>query len=233
MKKHRTLSRWLFATIYVSVVAACILLDQLTKLFIFDRLLESHPGNGINVLGRFLRFCAVYNSGASFGMGKSDAANIIFFIVTLVGTPAFCYLLWRSRTRSVVGQIGFAFIVGGTIGNAIDRAFIKTTEGKFFSGQVRDFISFSIFPPIFNVADSFLVIGVVLAILALVFFDPDALVPVYRKERAEKIAAAKNADEAGATDSETHAEVAEDAAPQEQSQQTADEPTQAVKNEKD
>lgn len=207
MKTHKTLSRWLFAVIYVSVIAVAVLLDQLTKIFIFDKLLEARPGNGIDVLGKFLRFYATYNAGASFGIGKSDAANIVFFIVTLLGIPGFCYLLWRSRTRSVLGQVGFAFIVGGTIGNAIDRAFINTSEGKFFSGQVRDFISFSIFPPIFNIADSFLVIGVFLAVLALVFFDPDALVPSFKSERSEAKLAAEQKNE-GEGDSDENASAA-------------------------
>ena len=188
MKKQKTLPLWKFAIVYVLVIAACIGLDQLTKILIFDKLLEAHPGNGINVMGKFLRFYAVYNAGASFGIGQSDSANILFFIVTIIGIPAFLFLLWRSRTRSVVGQVGFAFIVGGTIGNAIDRAVIQTTKGQFFSGKVRDFISFSIFPPVFNVADSFLVVGVFLAILALIFFDHDSLVSSYKQERAKKLA---------------------------------------------
>lgn len=185
MKKTKTLSKTIFIIIYVAVVVACILLDQLTKLWIFDGLLEGREGNSVDVLGKFLRFYAVYNEGAAFGLGKEEGANIVFFVITLIGTPLFCYLLWRSRTRSVCGQIGFAFIIGGTIGNAIDRAFVHTTGG-FFSGAVRDFISFSIFPPIFNVADSFLVIGVVMAILAIVFFDYDGLLPAFRKEKQAK-----------------------------------------------
>ena len=202
MKKQKTLPLWLFAIVYVLVIAACIGLDQLTKILIFDKLLEAHPGNGINVIGKFLRFYAVYNAGASFGIAQGDSANILFFVVTIIGIPAFLFLLWRSRTRSVIGQVGFAFIVGGTIGNAIDRAFVQTTKGQFFSGQVRDFISFSIFPPVFNVADSFLVIGVLLAILALIFFDHDALVPTYKQERAQKLVKSNGSEEADLTATE-------------------------------
>lgn len=186
MTNKKTLSKGAFAAVYASVVAICVILDQLTKSFIFDQLLNGKPGNSINVLGSFLRFFALYNEGAAFGLGQNDSANIVFFVITILGTPLFVLLLCRSRTRSVCGQVGFAFIVGGTLGNAIDRAFVNTTAGSFFSGKVRDFISFSIFPPVFNVADSFLVIGVAMAILALTFFDYDGLVPAIKQEKKEK-----------------------------------------------
>lgn len=194
MKKAKTLSKTIFVVVYVAVVCACILLDQLTKLWIFDGLLQSKEGSSVEVLGKFLRFYAVYNEGAAFGIGQDEGANIVFFIITLIGTPLFCYLLWRSRTRSVCGQIGFAFIIGGTVGNAIDRAFVHSS-GAFFSGAVRDFISFSIFPPVFNIADSFLVIGVALAIVAIVFLDFDGLLPSLKKERLAKAEAMQAAEQ--------------------------------------
>lgn len=188
-QKKQPLAKWAFVTAYLSLVAICVILDQLTKAFIFDGVLASTVGNSVSVLGNFLKFFAVYNEGAAFGMGQEEGANIVFFIVTVLGLPLFCWLLWRSRTRSACGQVGFAFIIGGTIGNAIDRAFVQSVAGKFFSGKVRDFISFSIFPPIFNVADSFLVIGVALALLAVIFFDYDALLPLARKNKKTEKAA--------------------------------------------
>lgn len=186
MTNKHTLSKGAFAVVYSCVVVLCVILDQLTKSFIFDQWLCATVGKSQSIIGDFLRFVAVYNEGAAFGIGQNDGANIIFFVVTVVGTPVFVWLLCRSRTRSVCGQLGFAFIIGGTIGNALDRAFVSTTEGSFFSGKVRDFISFSIFPPVFNVADSFLVIGVAMAILAIIFFDYDGLVPAIKEEKTQK-----------------------------------------------
>ncbi len=185
-KQRRILKKYVFALIYAAVIVVCILLDQLTKLWIFDGLLLSEEGNGVDVLGKFLRFVAVYNEGAAFGIAKDDGANIVFFAITLLGVPLFLWLLWRSRTRSVWGQIGFSFIVGGTLGNAIDRAFVANTSGEFFAGKVRDFISFSIFPPIFNVADSFLVVGVAFAILAILFFDHDGLLAMAKQSQKQQ-----------------------------------------------
>lgn len=183
MKKHKILSIPLFLTIYLSLIGICVLLDQLTKFWIYEGLLAG--GKSVKVLGDFMIFTPVLNEGAAFGLGQQDGANIIFFVITIVGTPLFAYLLWRSRKRSVCGQVGFAFIVGGTIGNAIDRAYFQASA-QFFSGKVRDFIKFSFFSPVFNVADSFLTIGVVLAIVAIVFLDSDSLLAVIKKERISK-----------------------------------------------
>ncbi len=163
-----------FAAIYLAVIAVCIVSDQLTKHFLEEPL---KGGRTIRILGDWLTLHWTYNDGGAFG-GLQNA-NILFFVMTLIGLPIFCYMLWRSRTRSVWGQVGFAFIAGGTVGNAIDRAVILT-EGEFFGGRVRDFISVKGFA-IFNVADSFLVVGVIMAILAIMFFDYDA---VFRKTPA-------------------------------------------------
>ena len=66
-------------------------------------------------------------------------------------------------------------MIGGTLGNAIDRLFLVEQGGEFFSGAVRDFIHVSWFFGIFNIADSFLVVGVFMALFAIVVFDPDSL----------------------------------------------------------
>ena len=176
----------MFVTIYLCVIGICIVVDQLTKFFIYDELLREV--GQVNVLGEFLIFTPVLNEGAAWGMAKGDWANILFFVITVVGTPLFAGLLWRARKRSVTGQVGFAFIIGGTIGNAIDRACYQATE-QFYSGKVRDFIHFSFFDPVFNVADSFLTIGVVLAIVAILFLDQDSVLAMFKKQRKDKLEA--------------------------------------------
>ncbi len=187
MKQKKVLSLPVYIAVYVVVIAACIGLDQLTKFLIFDGMLAGRVGNSVSVIGDFMRFTAVYNDGCIFGLFTGTGADIVFFVITVAATPLYVYFLLRSRSRSVWGQIGFAFIVGGALGNAIDRAFVNVGN-TFFSGRVRDFISFSIFPPVFNVADSFLTIGVIMAVLAIVVFDPDSLMYVIREERLAKLA---------------------------------------------
>lgn len=186
MKQKKVLNLPVYIAIYAVVILACIGLDQLTKFLIFDGVLAGRLGNSVSVIGDFMRFTAVYNDGCIFGLFTGTGADIAFFIITVAATPLYLYFLMRSRKRSVWGQIGFAFIVGGALGNAIDRAFVNVGD-TFFSGRVRDFISFSIFPPVFNVADSFLTVGVVMAVLAIVVFDSDSLMNVMREERLAKL----------------------------------------------
>lgn len=177
----KTLKTSIFFAIYLSVIALSVLLDQLSKYFV-GKACNFTIGQEIPVLGNFVMLHWTINTGSTGGMLQGQ--NVLFFVVTVVGLPLFCYLLWRSRTRSVWGQIAFALIVGGTIGNAIDR--VVFAQNGFFSGGVRDFVLVRGFFGIFNFADSCLVVGVIMAILAIVFFDFDALVPTVRQERLAK-----------------------------------------------
>lgn len=195
MREKGKLIKPIFWIVYIAVIAVCILLDQLSKYYIQIAVQES--GGQINVLGEWLTFVWTTNDGATGGIfSKMEGRNILFFVMTLIGLPIFFFMLWRSRRRSVWGQIAFSFIIGGTIGNAIDRIYFA--EDGFFTGAVRDFVKVQNFFGIFNVADSFLVVGVIMALLAVLFFDYDSLVKTMineRRQNAEKKQQTENADE--------------------------------------
>ena len=165
-----------FIPIYLAVIVATVVLDQLSKVWM-EGLLAGN--NVIKILGNWMTFSWTLNHGAAFG--SMTNSPILFFICTVLGLPVFAYFLWRSRTRHVFGQIGFAFMFGGTIGNAIDRAFLG--DG-FFDGGVRDFISVKGFA-IFNVADCFLVVGIIMVCIALLFLDWDGVFVKQPKKQAE------------------------------------------------
>lgn len=189
-----SLKPWIFWLVYVSVIAATIVIDQLTKHFI-EMAVANHNGR-IRILGDWLTLVWTTNDGATGGIFQNlEWRNILFFVMTLVGLPVFNYMLWRSRTRSVWGQVAFSFMIGGTVGNAIDRLLLVEEGGKFFSGAVRDFVQVQGFFGIFNMADSFLVVGVILALLAIVVFDPDSLVSSIIAESKAKQAVQSNAEE--------------------------------------
>ena len=121
-----------YVLIYSIVAILGVVLDQVSKVFMENVLQDGT----INVIGSWLTFHWTINYGASFGMMHGQ--NWLFFAITVVGLPFFAYMIWRARTRSVFSQLGFVFAFSGTIGNAIDRAFLGT---GFFNGGVRDFIA--------------------------------------------------------------------------------------------
>ena len=181
-KQRKPLSIPIFIAVYATVIVVCIALDQLSK-YLIGIACAKH--GTIKIIGNWLTLYWTTNPGATGGMFTDLSwSNWLFFFMTLIGIPIFCWLLWRSRTRSVWGQVAFAFITGGTIGNAIDRIYFA--ENGFFTGEVRDFVRVEGFFGIFNVADSFLVVGVILALLAIVFFDHDSLMWSIIKERKTK-----------------------------------------------
>lgn len=129
-------------------------LDQLTKGIIVAKMDEYDK---IPVIENFFYIHSHRNRGAAWGILQDQM--IFFYIVTLIVVLGIIYFYHKQ----VKGQLGFtialSFILGGAIGNFIDRLFRK---------EVVDFLDFIIFRydyPIFNVADSFLVIGVGLFIL--------------------------------------------------------------------
>lgn len=218
-KKLNPLKPLIFWTVYLCVIAVTVVIDQLSKHFVEIAVAEH---GRIRVIGDWLTLTWTLNDGATGGiMQNLPWRNVLFFVMTLIGLPVFGYMLWRSRTRSAWGQVAFAFMIGGTIGNAIDRMFLVKEGGKFFSGAVRDFVQVQNFFGIFNMADSFLVAGVILALLAVVVFDYDGLVAAIIDERGSKTVSAEkiksdnnliaNAD-VPKTDSNAKESVAEDKA---------------------
>jgi signal peptidase II len=132
-----------------------IVLDQLSKAWVLGTL----PINGAVSLVWPLRFTHISNAGVSFGLfqGTTDLMRWGFVAFSLV--VAVLLAAWARRQARLLPAIGLGLIVGGAIGNAIDRA-------RF--GSVVDFIDvqqLGFFPWIFNVADSAITVGVVVLLL--------------------------------------------------------------------
>lgn len=130
-------------------------LDQLTKSWI-ESILQLHES--IELIHGFFSLTYARNTGAAWSM---LAGQMTFFIV--LTSAVLCGLIWlmvKTPKKSTWTRISFSLIMGGAIGNFIDRISF---------GYVRDFLDFILFGydfPIFNVADMALCIGV--ALLALV-----------------------------------------------------------------
>lgn len=150
----RVSGRALFTHIYL-VGVVVLALDILTKQIVYRTLPLGGPS--IEVLGNFLRWTYIHNPGAAFGL---FTANRYFFIgVSLLSTIVILGLVHSSRYRDRWTLLAFGLILGGAVGNLLDRLWL---------GVVIDFIDVGIGThrwPFFNIADSGISVGVVLLAL--------------------------------------------------------------------
>jgi signal peptidase II len=110
----------------------------------------------MEVIPKFLYFTNIKNTGAAFGMFQSYTK--ILTIISLVAIFLIIILKVMLNLEFLFYNISLGFILGGALGNLVDRYFI---------GEVTDFISFTFFGPVFNIADSFIVIGFILIIILI------------------------------------------------------------------
>lgn len=141
--------------LYYLLSIIIIVLDQLTKWIIVKAmdLYESIP-----VITDFFYITSSRNRGAAWGILQGQM--ILFYVITLIVIVGVVYFMSRYAKDSIWLGLGLSLILGGAIGNFIDR---------ILRGEVVDFLDFYIFNyhfPIFNVADSSLCVGVVLIIIA-------------------------------------------------------------------
>ena len=141
-----------------------ILLDQFTKWWILTDVMK--PPQRIPITG-FFDLVLVYNRGVSFGIfgGAPSWATAALIIFALLLSAALCIWMWRAD--SVLLGTALGFVVGGAIGNVIDR---------FLHGAVVDFLDFQVAGyhwPAFNVADSAITIGVAFLIIDSLKSRPD------------------------------------------------------------
>lgn len=139
---------------YAVVTAVAVAADQWIKYLVETRL----PMQEAIELLPFLALYRTYNTGVAFSMFSSIgdigllaiAAGVILFVL---------YLAWRTEPDNWIARIGFALIVGGALGNIIDRATY---------GHVVDYILFH--TPVwsfavFNLADAFITIGAIAVVV--------------------------------------------------------------------
>ena len=145
-------SRSLPKLIVVAVVAA----DQATKSWALNSLSE---GRTIDLVWT-LRFNLVFNSGMAFSQGQG-AGRLIGLLA--IGVAIWLWLSLR-RASSKIAIVGTSLLVGGAIGNVVDRLF---RGEKWLAGSVVDFIDLQWFP-VFNIADSAVTIGAAMLITSSV-----------------------------------------------------------------
>lgn len=142
--------------VYVSII---IILDQLTKFLAKSKLM---PIGDITLIPGYFSFSYVENRGAAFGMFRNK--KLLLVGVTAIIIFIMIYYLVKKRNMNKLLKIGFILIIGGAVGNLIDRIYL---------GYVVDYMHFyikDIFDwPVFNVADISVVTGTILVAFTLLF----------------------------------------------------------------
>ncbi len=166
MHRLRCLRRFYMTTALVLTAAVLIAgADQLIKYFIYQGL---YPDGRVTVIDNLFSLVYSENRGAAFGVLQNGTLLFIFLTAALI--VVFLYILISKKMQGKLFNVSVALIIGGGIGNLIDR---------LFRGFVIDYLSVSFFPPICNFADYCITVGAVLFILSIL------LMPDNSKKRAE------------------------------------------------
>ena len=146
-----------------SIIVAVVLVDQLVKQWMVDWIGPGQRASRVEMLGSFFAFEYLENRGAAFGLFQQS--TLVLAIVSVVIILIGLVVMVRAAKNEFLLAASIALILGGAIGNAIDR---------FSRGFVVDYIAVGQFWK-FNIADSAVTIGVLLTFILL-----------WRSESAEK-----------------------------------------------
>jgi signal peptidase II len=146
------------AHLFWPLAAAIVLADCASK-----RVVEGaiDPGSTKQILGDFVRFTLGYNTGIAFGLSFGDSARPLLILFTIVAVAGIIWIYRSTEVRHKVQITALALIMGGAIGNLLDR--FQSSAG------VVDFIDVGVGTTrfwTFNVADSAITIGAILLILS-------------------------------------------------------------------
>jgi len=142
---------------FIFIIVIAFILDQVSKILVMNNL---KINGSIDVIKNFFRITYSHNDGAAFGMfgGKT----IFIVVVSILVLAYLLFELFYHKKRNLLVDISTSLIVGGLLGNLFDRLYF---------GYVRDFLDFKIFNydfAIFNLADTFIVVGAVLFLIGVI-----------------------------------------------------------------
>jgi signal peptidase II len=135
-------------------------------------------GESFSVIGDFFRITFVENPGMAFGINVGVNSKLLLSLFSFIASIGLIYYIYKIKNESYVNRLSLALILGGALGNFIDRAFygVFYDYAPLMYGRVVDFFQvefwdFTIFGktyetwPIFNVADASVTVGVILMLI--------------------------------------------------------------------
>lgn len=178
------------AKVFLGAVAVALTLDQLTKLWIVRNLTFA---DRIPVIEGFFSITHVRNPGAAFSLFATSPEpfrRIFFVVVTLVAIALVFSFFRRLAPGERLSALALGLVLGGAVGNLVDR---------LVYGEVIDFLHFRLLGgyswPDFNLADTFIVVGVGLLVLELFATEGEV------QAEADEVEAAPRGRDAGSTGS--------------------------------
>jgi len=142
--------------LWVLIIVFAVILDQVTK---YLARVYLKPVGSIQLIPNVFHFTYVENRGAAFGILQNQ--RWFFILITIIVVLAIVYYMFTHCNDSLLLNIALSMILGGAIGNLIDRI-------RF--GYVVDLFHFILIDyPVFNIADSFVVVGTILLAYYILF----------------------------------------------------------------
>jgi len=172
--------------ISIIIVLVTIIIDFISKIVVMNTMIL---GQEVTIIPNLLKFRFVYNTGAAFS--SMDDATWLLCIISLVASIGLGYLVYKYHDykKRCLLSTALSLVMGGTIGNFIDR-FLTVIHSR---NGVVDFIELYIGKvniignSTFNIADAFLVVGVILIVIDLIFFDMKKPNVIRKEEKDESI----------------------------------------------
>ena len=163
----------------IAILSLVPVVDQVTKWAVVNNM-ELYES--IEIIPGILNFTYITNDGAAFG--KFDNVRWLFMILSVIAIIVIAVLMIKYRKKlDNLTMISLSMILSGGFSNMIDRTFYGES---IFNGEVIDFIDFCAFPKIwnyiYNVADSAVVVGTGLLIVAMIINE----VKIYKAEKMKK-----------------------------------------------
>lgn len=180
----------LYASLFV------VIADQISKLLVKGGAISflginidgMRYADSIKVFGDYLKITFVENPGMAFGIEVGESSKLFLSLFSLIASIGIIIYLFKVKNQKLIVRLSLAFILGGAVGNLIDRAFygLFYDYAPLFYGRVVDFIhvdffDFSLFGhrfnsfPIFNIADSAVTVGVVLLMIFHKSIEPEKI----------------------------------------------------------
>lgn len=170
--------------LYLSL--SVVIADQISKLFVKGFSIPflnfnyegMYHGQTIPIIGDFFRLTFIENPGMAFGYDPGNQFKLLISVFSLIASLGLIFYLYVIKDKSWTLRFSIALILGGAVGNLIDRTFygIFFDYAPLFYGKVVDFFDVDFFDftlfgrsydrwPVFNVADAAVTIGVLVLIL--------------------------------------------------------------------